>query len=347
MTFSIVILSALALELVALYPATPGASAPSFPGWGWLRAARLILPCLLILGAFLCWALARGERDTRLKALFSRSGNARPILFLAWVVALSLSEELVGRSPLLLVIGLVAVALVSWRKPLLLAGGAVAGSASLVVVDILLKGGLDFERVLVAAAAAGLGVAVGDTMRSANLRSADRLDSLKKENEKLWELSFRDALTGLYNRRYAVEIGTMLIARAKRYNEQLHVLMLDIDRFKSVNDKLGHPVGDEVLNGIAEILMKEVRASDVVTRYGGEEFLLFLIQTEPEVVQFIANRIRDSVASHGFAGVPWTITISIGVAGIRADDAFDDLVDRADKYLYASKRAGRNRVTGF
>jgi diguanylate cyclase (GGDEF)-like protein len=139
----------------------------------------------------------------------------------------------------------------------------------------------------------------------------------------------------------------MLFARAKRYGEHLHVLMLDIDHFKNVNDKLGHPVGDEVLKNIADILATQVRASDVVTRYGGEEFLVFLIQTEPEVAQFIANRIRDAVASHAFPDVPWQLTISIGVAGIKADDTLGELVDRADKYLYASKHGGRNRVSGF
>jgi diguanylate cyclase (GGDEF)-like protein len=343
-------LAAATLELLAIF--APGSTfaegaLPAALDGGWLRGTRIALPGILVLGTLLCRAFARGEKDTRLRAFFSRGGTGRQILLFSWILAVSLAEELQGRPPFLLVIGLAAAALYAWRRPLLLATCAAAGAALVVVADLLLRGDLDVERLILAVSAAALSVASGATIRYAVLRSSDRLSSLERENRKLWELSFRDGLTGLFNRRYSQEIGAMLFARARRYNEQLHVLMLDIDRFKLVNDKLGHPVGDEVLNGIAEILVSQVRASDVVTRYGGEEFLIFLIQTEPEVVQFIANRIRDSVAAHAFSGVPWQITISIGVAGIKVDDSLEELVDRADKYLYASKRGGRNRVTGF
>jgi diguanylate cyclase (GGDEF)-like protein len=347
LTVSVIVVSAAALELLALFPSAPGVVASAVQGWVWLRFAPVLAPCFLALGVVICWALSRGKKETRLRALFSKGEIARPVLLLLWVIATSLVYELIGRSPYFLSVALMVAALYAWRRPRLLAGAALAGSASVAIVELVLRGSADVERLVLAAAAAVLCVATGAAMRNAILRSADRLSSLEKENKHLWELSFRDGLTGLFNRRYSQEVGAMLFARARRYNEHLHVLMLDIDHFKTVNDKLGHPVGDEVLKSIANIFMGQVRASDVVIRYGGEEFLIFLIQTEPEVVQFIANRIRDGVAVHVFPDVPWQLTISIGVAGIKADDTLSELVDRADKYLYASKRSGRNRVTGF
>lgn len=350
LTLGLALLAAAALEFFVIYPSgsslsSDGASAGL--GMAPLRKIRIALPILLVLGIFLSHALSSGKRLPRLKALFSQGGSGRLVLLLAWIVAASMVDELCGRSPYLLMIGLVAAALNGWRKPRLLGCGVVVGSASIALADILLRGAFDPERLAVVGAIALVSVATGSTIRNAILRSADRLNSLQRENEKLWELSFRDGLTGLFNRRYSQEVGAMLFARAKRYGENLHVLMLDIDHFKSVNDKLGHPVGDTVLKGIAGILVGQVRASDVVTRYGGEEFLVFLVQTEPEVVQFIANRIRDSISSHAFSDVPWQLTISIGVAGIKTDDTLAELVDRADKYLYASKHGGRNRVSGY
>ena len=123
--------------------------------------------------------------------------------------------------------------------------------------------------------------------------------------------------------------------------------MLDIDHFKRVNDQLSHAIGDEVLKGVAQAIQGCLRTSDSVARYGGEEFLAFVVQAEAEVAQFIANRIREAVATRKFENVPWQVTISIGVAGAAGGDDLDGLIDRADEYLYASKRGGRNRVSGF
>jgi diguanylate cyclase (GGDEF)-like protein len=123
--------------------------------------------------------------------------------------------------------------------------------------------------------------------------------------------------------------------------------MIDIDHFKRVNDMVSHAVGDEVLKGVGQAIQSCLRTSDSVSRYGGEEFLAFVVQAEAEVAQFIANRIREAVASRVFDEVPWRVTISIGVASVEADDDLESLVDRADKYLYSSKRGGRNRVSGF
>jgi diguanylate cyclase (GGDEF)-like protein len=350
LTLWYLLLAAGLFEIFVLFPTNHDRAigmVPGILGLDYPLVIGIAAPGLLFLGAILCWALAGGKKNTALRASFSRGGNARLVLLVTWFILSSLAALMVGASPVLLLIYLVAAALYGWRKPWILAFGALIGSASVAIVDFVVRGHADAISLAIAAAAAGLCIATGAIIRDAVLRSTDRLDSLERENKKLWELSYRDGLTGLFNRRYSQELGGMLFARAKRYGEHLHVLMLDIDHFKNVNDKLGHPVGDEVLKNIADILATQVRASDVVTRYGGEEFLVFLIQTEPEVAQFIANRIRDAVASHAFPDVPWQLTISIGVAGIKADDTLGELVDRADKYLYASKHGGRNRVSGF
>jgi len=188
---------------------------------------------------------------------------------------------------------------------------------------------------------------VSSVVRTSVLPGELRMKTLEEENKALWGLSYRDGLTGLYNRRYMEQAQAQLFARAVRYREQLHVLMIDIDHFKKVNDKLGHAVGDEVLKGVASTIQGIVRASDIVARYGGEEFILYLVQSNPELTQFIANRLRDGVSSVRFPDVPWTITVSIGVAGLQDGDSVEGLTERADQFLYVSKRQGRTRVSGF
>ena len=192
-----------------------------------------------------------------------------------------------------------------------------------------------------------LSVFGANIVRNSVLPSEERLKNLEAENEELWNLSYKDTLTGLYNRRYIQQVATHLFSRAIRYKEPLHVLMLDIDHFKKVNDKLGHAVGDEVLKVVAQTIQGAIRTSDTVSRYGGEEFIVYMVKSNPEITQFIANRIRDSVAAIRFPGVPWSVTISIGVAGLQDGDSMEGLVERADQFLYMSKHHGRNRVSGF
>ena len=212
---------------------------------------------------------------------------------------------------------------------------------------LLLRNPFDIDATTTIVAATVMGMVVTATIRGTVTPGEERLQYLERENKELWDLSFHDGLTGLFNRRYAQETGQKLFNRAIRYHEQFHALMIDIDHFKRVNDTLGHAAGDEVLKEIATILQDCVRASDFVVRYGGEEFVVYLVQADSELVQNIANRIRDEVASHGFEMVPWQVTISIGVASIQNNDRLENLLDRADKYLYISKRSGRNRVSGF
>jgi len=172
------------------------------------------------------------------------------------------------------------------------------------------------------------------------------ISRLKESVEELREMTFHDPLTGLYNRRFAFESGRGLVAQHRRYGYELHALMIDIDHFKQINDELGHGRGDEVLKGIAATLRMAIRESDSAARIGGEEFLVILPKAGAEAAQNIANRIRDLVGTTAFEGVDRPVTVSLGVTGLRTGDDFESLVDRADAFLYQSKRSGRNRVSG-
>ncbi len=172
------------------------------------------------------------------------------------------------------------------------------------------------------------------------------LKDLRTRNEELEELAYRDPLTRLYNRRFGFESLRKSISFLRRYGGELHILVLDIDHFKKVNDALGHPVGDTVLVELGRILQGIVRDSDIVSRIGGEEFLVILPHSRAEHVQGVANRIRDVTAGTAFEGVPWRITVSVGVTALREEDTPDSMFSRADRFLYDSKRGGRNRVTG-
>jgi two-component system, cell cycle response regulator len=165
-----------------------------------------------------------------------------------------------------------------------------------------------------------------------------------------------DGLTGLYNHRYFWERLRDEVARARRYGQPLSLLMLDLDDFKHVNDRWGHPVGDELLRAVGTALQTQIRQGvDCAARYGGEEFAVILPSTESELESgdldgavTTAHRIRRAVAAartplvvSGWSGV----TVSIGVATlpIHAGDA-EDLVAKADQALYLAKRQGKDTV---
>jgi diguanylate cyclase (GGDEF)-like protein len=154
-----------------------------------------------------------------------------------------------------------------------------------------------------------------------------------------------DALTGLPNRRSASERLEAERMRAQRLGEPLSVLMIDIDRFKAVNDRWGHAQGDHVLVALAEVLRAELRGADLGARYGGEEFLAILPDTRMAQAQEAAERIRERIAALRIAldGATLAITVSIGVAQLADGESSSALIARADAALYAAKAGGRNR----
>lgn len=181
----------------------------------------------------------------------------------------------------------------------------------------------------------------------------DELEEKNKEleiiNKKLEELSITDTLTGIYNRRYFFERLNSEFLRSKRHNLSISLLMLDLDHFKHINDTYGHQKGDDVLRKISEILKRNRRANDIVARFGGEEFIMLLCQTDPEGAFIAADRIRKDIEDHQFTwpgGPSFGATISIGISSypdIRINN-INDLIRVADTSLYEAKKQGRNRV---
>ena len=158
-------------------------------------------------------------------------------------------------------------------------------------------------------------------------------------------LSTVDSLTGLYNRTFFFTALEREIARGDRSGRAFCLLMLDLDDLKAVNDRFGHAAGDHVLRAVADIVRGGVRKIDVAARYGGDEFVALLPETDPTGGWVLAEKIRITIAEQGLVGVEPGPTISIGVVSYPADGrTADALLVSADRAMYASKRAGKNRV---
>ncbi|GGK31702.1 hypothetical protein GCM10008955_26920 [Deinococcus malanensis] len=173
--------------------------------------------------------------------------------------------------------------------------------------------------------------------------------SIMRSQAVLRELSMRDALTGLFNRREFQARLEGHLDQARRHGQPCSVLLLDVDHFKVVNDTYGHDVGDRVLQELAGLVSGVVRQTDVVARFGGEEIVALLPDTDEHVALVMGDRIREAVAAHhGFSapdGTAFRITVSIGVASFPSDAPREDaLIRAADQAMYAAKHSGRNRV---
>jgi diguanylate cyclase (GGDEF)-like protein len=168
---------------------------------------------------------------------------------------------------------------------------------------------------------------------------ARRANSISRAQSELANL---DDLTGLRNRRSILNTASIL-DRSEAHTGSLSLLMIDIDHFKTINDRFGHQVGDDMLRLVSGVLRTQVRTTDIVGRYGGEEFLVLMPDTGPEGALLVAEKVRRAVAEKVIQPVP--VTISIGVATTSENDVtLDRTLSRADAALYAAKEAGRNRV---
>jgi two-component system cell cycle response regulator len=172
-----------------------------------------------------------------------------------------------------------------------------------------------------------------------------RLDKALREQK---QLAITDMLTDLYNRRFVEEVLRLTASRSDRENETLCVMILDLDRFKKVNDTYGHQAGDVVLAEVAARLRRTVRVADVVGRWGGEEFLVVFPVTDLAAALLVSDRIRRAVSAETIRlvdGTRITVTASVGVAEMVAGAGdVDTLLWQADQALYAAKEAGRDRV---
>jgi diguanylate cyclase (GGDEF)-like protein len=330
---------ALALSLDAARSLIPART------WSAVDYGRVFVVAFVLAVAGLSLIRYKKTRFSVLNRIIPVASKLRAAVIVAWGICFCALEPRglgVDRAMTLVII---SVGLMYWERVGLFV--FTAGSLTLVAVlaDILGRGA-NPDSLFLLAGAFVLSSAIVRVIRRNMMPGEERVRSLEEENKELWNLSFKDSLTGLYNRRFANETGIALFQRALRYREDLHVLMIDIDHFKRVNDELSHAVGDIVLSGVAAAMLNCVRTSDICARYGGEEFLVILPLAEPELAQAIANRIRNTIANDPFKEVPWRITVSVGVTGLQEGDSFESLVDRADRHLYRAKRSGRNRVEG-
>lgn len=173
--------------------------------------------------------------------------------------------------------------------------------------------------------------------------------NLLEYNKKLEDLSIKDSLTNLYNRRYICEILESEFNRAKRYKNSLSCLMIDIDYFKKINDLYGHSFGDKVLVYFSSFLREMARSTDIVSRYGGEEFLVVLPDVNISGAIDFAERLREGISHHRIEDKEMNITtvlsISVGISSFSSHTINkEEIVNQADKALYDAKRRGRNMV---
>lgn len=182
--------------------------------------------------------------------------------------------------------------------------------------------------------------------RSQSIELAVAYARLAEQAEQLARLSSRDGLTGLFNRRHFDDALTLELQRARAFGAPLSLALVDADNFKAVNDQRGHVIGDVVLKTLAAVMMRELRQSDLATRYGGEEFALILAHTSIEGAKVAAEKIRAAIEC-----IEWSemseglrVTVSVGVAQWVPGESPVQLVQRADHALYDAKSNGRNRV---
>lgn len=187
-----------------------------------------------------------------------------------------------------------------------------------------------------------------EALDRANQEMSREIQRRKLLEEELRKLATTDFLTGLFLRRHFFELGEKEINRARRSGAHLSLLVLDIDHFKSINDTYGHQTGDEVLTGFASIFRDCLRDTDILCRFGGEEFVAILPDTDTKVALDAAERLRKRVAASSYlsGGKELKCTVSTGLTGLRSGDtSIAELIHRADEALYHAKNSGRNRIS--
>lgn len=163
----------------------------------------------------------------------------------------------------------------------------------------------------------------------------------------LWELAVTDSLTGLYIRRYFMAKFDEEFHRSKRYKKLFSIVMADLDKFKKINDVYGHTTGDLVLKTIGKFLQKNMRDVDIIARYGGDEFVMILPETDKDEAYSFAERLRERVSQIKLENLP-KLTISLGIASYPVDEKnIEGLIKKADAAMYSAKQTGRNKVINY
>lgn len=185
-------------------------------------------------------------------------------------------------------------------------------------------------------------------LQQANEQLKREIQERKRVEAKLQELATTDELTQIFNRRHFFKLARREFKRAQRYHHPLSIVLMDLDHFKRVNDRHGHPAGDQALRTVATVCQDNLREIDILARYGGEEFILLLPEIGADPARQAAERLRQKIAAESIAigGQTIAITASLGVASLEEDgeESVGAVLHRADQALYTAKKAGRNRV---
>ena len=170
--------------------------------------------------------------------------------------------------------------------------------------------------------------------------------TVTRAHKRLGKMATTDSLTNLFNRRHMISLTEKELARQHRHPGNLTLMLMDLDHFKQINDQYGHDIGDQVLDAVSQILKSSMREQDLISRWGGEEFLAVLPDTSLDQATASAERIRTAIQQLAIEseGTKVSVTISIGITQYRAEEALSHTIARADHALYEGKSAGRNRV---
>lgn len=277
------------------------------------------------------------------------------LLILAWAVVLTIMDQAISTSINAFVNAAVGVSIVFLLRPrsaiviLVLGWCALAWSLGLTTENSALLTTNRMNAASASALALLVSVLLWRRYVQAELLQRALTDSnrqLEQQRAELETLATRDPLTGLFNRREFVRQAEQELARAQRQGSALSLLMVDLDHFKSINDRFGHPTGDEVLRHVAQLMTRTVRKTDRVARFGGEEFVLMLPDTPEADALHLANKLRQTLADTPIASLGIPVTASIGLASMPAGAllTLNALLQHTDQAMYQAKHQGRNRT---
>lgn len=308
-----------------------------------VRMWNLVLPLLiagaLMIGSPMIYRLTRSLSLARESFIFALFG------FKAWECAV-FSDVVSPGSIWFMTLPLIGIMLGSVRSALI---WLIVSSMALVAMHLILAGGVVFPipaaqypHFLYIFSLIGASIAIAAFLLIVENARRVAFQRLRAANETISELAIRDALTGVYNRRHIVNEVSRAEAGARRFS----LCLLDLDHFKSINDTYGHATGDEALRAVAIAIQNEVRMEDCFGRYGGEEFLLLLMDTDLDGSRQFLERIRRRIEALPVEGVTKTpgVTVSVGIAQYRPGEGYGQTINRADQALYGAKAAGRNRI---
>lgn len=313
---------------------------------------------MAVLMAAMGWAVRQARPHPRLTTPLRWLPETASALVLFWAVVLTLMDQAIGSGISAFINASLAIGMVFLLRPRSALLLQVLGWC---VLAVLLGGTTDDPARLTtqrmnAASASALALLVSVLLWRRYVQAellqralADTNRLLEQQRAELETLATRDPLTGLYNRREFVRQSQQALARAQRQGHALAVLMVDLDHFKVVNDRFGHPVGDEVLRQVTRLMAQNVRQTDCLARLGGEEFALLLPDTQAANALHLADKLRQRLADTPVAVLGVPVTASLGLACMPAGQtlSLDTLLQRADQALYQAKDQGRNRTVAW